>query len=143
MSMHNQPVIPYDIVMNRYIVDLLKDLEQTCATDRLLDVKSYMQKRLSKTFSDSDFHIVVTEYRETHPLTDLNYIGWQLSVSILSGELYEYTLQVVRLHPEDHYRLSEYTKKLMIVLKGKCDTPSNHLLGDYVDPNKVLCSKLL
>ena len=119
--MHNTPVVPYDIVMSRYIVDLLKDLEQTCTTDRLLDVKSYVQKRLSRTFSDSDFHIVVTEYRETHPLTDLNYTGLQLSVSILSGALYEYPIQVVRLHPEDHYRLSENTKKLVLALNNLCD----------------------
>lgn len=119
--MRNTPIIPFDVVMHRYIVDLLNDLEQACATDRLLDVNYHVQKRLSRTFADTDYHVVVTEYRETHPLTDLTYTGLQLWVSILSGALYEYPIQVVRLHPEDHYRLSENTKKLVLALNNICD----------------------
>ena len=140
--MRNHRFIPQDITMDRYIIDLLESVSKMCDIDQSLDIQTYVRSQLSRTFSDTDYHVVVTDYREIHPLTDLTYTGLQLSVSILCGTLYEYTFQVVRLYHEDHYRLSEHTKKLIVFLKDKCCNKTNHLLGDYVSPDKVLCSKL-
>lgn len=140
--MRNHRFIPLDITMDRYIIDLLESVSKTCDIDRSLDIEEYVRSQLSRTFSDTDYHVVVTDYREIHPLTDLTYTGLQLTVSILYGTLYDYTFQVVRLHPEDHYRLSEHTKKLLVFLKYKCTNKSSQLLGDYVSPDKVWCSKL-